>query len=93
MKTTAAIRMLAYGCSSDSLDENLRMSESLISLCMEKFCSGVIKNFEKEYLRHPTKDDIERVVAANAERGFPGMFGSLDCMNWVWKNCPTAWRY
>ena len=29
-KATAAIRMLAYGCSSDSLDEYLRMSETLI---------------------------------------------------------------
>ena len=25
-------------------------------------------------------------------RGFPGMIGSINCMNWEWKNFPTAWE-
>lgn len=36
-------------------------------------------------------DDTQRLLKMHKEKhDFPGMLGSLDCMHWVWKNCPKA---
>ena len=43
-------------------------------------------------MRQPTRVDFEKQLAINATRGFPGMFGFLDCMHYKWKNCPVAWQ-
>uniref|UniRef100_A0A0D3BFA6 DDE Tnp4 domain-containing protein n=1 Tax=Brassica oleracea var. oleracea TaxID=109376 RepID=A0A0D3BFA6_BRAOL len=77
-KATAAIRMMAYGCPADAVDEYLRL--------------GVITLFGDEYLRRPTPEDLQRLLDIGEIRGFPGMIGSIDCMHWEWKNCPTAWK-
>ncbi|XP_026419600.1 uncharacterized protein LOC113315548 [Papaver somniferum] len=48
--------------------------------------------FGERYLREPTPEDVQRLLDENPERGFPGMLGSVDCMQWPWKNCPVAWQ-
>ena len=74
-----------------ALDENLRLGESTALLVLKHFCKTVIAEFGSEYLRAPTEADMNRILKTNAARGFPGMLGSIDCMHWFWKNCPTAW--
>ncbi|XP_013596032.1 PREDICTED: putative nuclease HARBI1 [Brassica oleracea var. oleracea] len=91
-KCTAAIRMLAYGQSGDTYDEYLRLGESTALLCLDNFTNAIIQLFGDEYLRRPTADDLQRLLDIGELRGFPGMVGSIDCMHWEWKNCPTAWR-
>lgn len=91
-KCTAAIRQLAYGCASDSVDEYVRIGGSTARECLHEFTAGIIAVFGGEYLRRPTPDDLERLLYQNEQRGFPGMVGSIDCMHWGWKNCPTAWK-
>ncbi|XP_020871008.1 putative nuclease HARBI1 [Arabidopsis lyrata subsp. lyrata] len=91
-KCTAAIRLLAYGYASDAVDEYLRMGESTAMSCLENFTEGIISFFGDEYLRAPTATDLRRLLNIGKIRGFPGMIGSLDCMHWEWKNCPTAWK-
>ncbi|XP_010424263.1 PREDICTED: putative nuclease HARBI1 [Camelina sativa] len=91
-KCTAAIRMMAYGCAADALDEYLRLSETTAMQCLVNFVEGVINLFGDEYLRRPTPEDLQRLLDIGELRGFPGMIGSIDCMHWEWKNCPTAWK-
>ena len=90
-KITSAMRMLAYGGSSDSNDEYLRLAESTSNESLLRFCTSVIQIYSSEYLREPNQEDLKRLLAIGEERGFPGMLGSLDCMHWQWKNCPTGW--
>ena len=91
-KITCVIRMLAYGGAADSTDEYLRIGESTALKSLMHFCDAICHIFGEEYLRHPTTDDLNRILKINENRGFPGMLGSLDCMHWVWKNCPAAWK-
>uniref|UniRef100_A0A0D3BUY1 Myb-like domain-containing protein n=1 Tax=Brassica oleracea var. oleracea TaxID=109376 RepID=A0A0D3BUY1_BRAOL len=91
-KATTSIRMMAYGCPADAVDEYLRLGETTALLCLEHFVQGIINLFGEEYLRRPTPEDLQRLLDIGEIRGFPGMVGSIDCMHWEWKNCPTAWK-
>jgi hypothetical protein len=91
VKITAALRMLAYGGAADCNDKYLQLSESTSLQCMDKFCNAIVAIYSAEYLRHPTTADLEQLLTDGAKRGFPGMLGSLDCMHWEWKNCPSGW--
>ena len=91
-KMTAALRMLAYGMSTDSIDEYVRIGESTTIECVKRFCQGVVDIFGSEYLRSPNATDIIRLLRKANQRGFPGMLGSLDSMHWEWKNCPAAYH-
>ncbi|XP_020253898.1 uncharacterized protein LOC109830959 [Asparagus officinalis] len=90
-KVTAAFHMLAYGVPADSTDEYVRIGESTVIECLKKFCRAIVEVYGDEYLRSPNTNDVARLLQKGEERGFPGMLGSLDCMHWEWKNCPTAW--
>ncbi|XP_010468712.1 PREDICTED: uncharacterized protein LOC104748825 [Camelina sativa] len=91
-KCTSAIRLMAYGYSVDVVDEYLRLAETTAHKCLLHFVEGVINLFGDEYLRRPTAEDLQRLLNIGEYRGFPGMIRNIDCMHWMWKNCPTAWK-
>ncbi|XP_048619576.1 putative nuclease HARBI1 isoform X1 [Brassica napus] len=85
-------KMLAYGCAADAVDEYLRLGESTTLSCLTNFTEAVIQLFGDEYLRRPTPEDLQCLLDIGEMCGFLGMIGSIDCMHWKWKNCPTAWK-
>jgi len=91
-KCTAAIRQMATGSSADQLDEYLKIGETTALEALKNFVKGVREVFGERYLRRPTMEDTERLLKLGEKRGFPGMFGSIDCMHWQWERCPVAWK-
>ncbi|XP_065869318.1 protein ALP1-like [Euphorbia lathyris] len=91
-KVTAAMRILAYGIPADAVDEYCKIAESTAIESFKKFCHSIVEIFSEQYPRSPNANDIARLLHIGKSCGFPGMLGSLDCMHWQWKNCPTAWH-
>ncbi|KAL0658050.1 hypothetical protein Bca4012_078635 [Brassica carinata] len=73
-KCTAALRMLAYGCAADAVDEYLRLGETTTLSCLTNFTEGVIQLFGDEYLRRPNPEDLQRLLDIGEIRGFPGQY-------------------
>ncbi|KAK9999556.1 hypothetical protein SO802_019159 [Lithocarpus litseifolius] len=91
-KMTAALRMLAYGVAVDFTNEYVRIGESTAIESLKKFVEAIVDIYSTEYLRSPNSNDIARLLRVGESRGFPGMLGSIDCMHWKWKNCPSGWK-
>ncbi|CAL8151912.1 unnamed protein product [Prunus armeniaca] len=91
-KFTAVIRMFAYGSSANQVDEIARMGKSTILESLVRFCDAVENLYTMDYLRRPTPRDLQQLLQKAESCGFPRMIGSIDCMHWQWKNCPSAWQ-
>ncbi|GJY92112.1 ALP1-like protein isoform X1 [Tanacetum coccineum] len=78
-------------------EENFKRMYSMSSTLFNKIVNANLSydaqplpNFEK-YLRKPTSADIKKTHELHEEKhGLPGMFESIDCMHWEWKNCPKS---
>ncbi|KAL9682783.1 hypothetical protein QQ045_014592 [Rhodiola kirilowii] len=91
-KMIGVIRMLAYGSCADQCAEITRMGESTTLKCLNKWCTQIVHHYKDHYLRSPNLANLNRLLVRAEHRGFTGMIGSIDCMHWEWKNCPTAWQ-
>ena len=71
---TAAVRMLAYGVTTDFMDEYAMEN-------LKKFVIAMVDIFSEEYLRLPNNENIARLLAHGESCEFIGMLGSIDCMH------------
>ncbi|CAL8155163.1 unnamed protein product [Prunus armeniaca] len=89
-KLTIVFHMLAWGCSTDAIDEYFRLGESKSLESLRKFCCAVKAMYGQWYLKSPNPADLYKLLHKASSRSFPGMLESLDCMHWEWKNCPSS---
>ncbi|XP_004295938.1 PREDICTED: uncharacterized protein LOC101298406 [Fragaria vesca subsp. vesca] len=81
-KLTCAIRQLAYGITADFFDDYMDIAKSTAIEILEHFTRAIWNVYHEQYLHRPTPADLRRLLDKAADRGFPGMIGSLDCMHW-----------
>ena len=86
------MRQLTSGVSSAEHDDKYRMAASTGLESMKRFCLAIDAIYTETALRHPTDVDINRLLDEGLQSGWPGCIGSVDCMHWEWKNCPSAWK-
>jgi Plant transposon protein len=89
-KLWVALRLLGQGMGADYVVEVSRMSESLTSIYLKRFCAGVVRVFGDTYLRLPSSDDLKGIEDIYAKLGLPGCIGAIDCAGWQWGACPVA---
>ncbi|XP_073152170.1 uncharacterized protein [Henckelia pumila] len=86
-KVMAAVPLLVYDVAGDVVDEYLRIGASTALECLKIFCRAVYDIFSEQYLRQLTREDVARLTAENARRGFLGMLGSIEFASkdlWIW---------
>ncbi|XP_021971896.1 uncharacterized protein LOC110867062 [Helianthus annuus] len=82
-KCTSALRVLAYGNTTDINDEYLNMAEKTTQDTLKHFCRGVIDLYGARYLRTPTWDDLQKIYEEySIEHGLPDE-GKAICQNYV----------
>ncbi|XP_026410763.1 uncharacterized protein LOC113305986 [Papaver somniferum] len=89
MKLVAMMKCLCKSTATDSVDDYIRMGATTMHYYLKRFCHTICMTFGERYLREPTPEDVQRLLAENIERWFPGMLGSMQC---PWKNCLIAWQ-
>ncbi|XP_026436927.1 uncharacterized protein LOC113334919 [Papaver somniferum] len=92
MKLVVVMKCLCKSTEADNVDDYTRMGATTIYKYVKRFCHTVCMTFGERYLREPTPEDVERLLAENEDRGFLGMFGSVDCMQFPWKNFLVSWQ-
>ena len=90
-KLVATFRILAYGTSFDSVHVYAGVQEEVATSAFYGFCDWLIARYGPTYMGVWTPEAIKKEMEKNAERGFTGMLGSIDCTHWHWKNCPMPW--
>ena len=68
------------------------MADTNARKSLHNFCKFGIRTYGPDYPMTWGKEELAKELEVNAARGFPCMMGSIDCVQWEWKNGPIAWH-
>jgi Plant transposon protein len=92
-KLLLPLQTLAFGVATHTFCLYYQMSNTLARECCRQFNKKFLSLYRNKYLKRPSVEDMVRISKLHeAVHGFPGMFGSLDCMHTRWEKCPVGWQ-
>ena len=59
---------------------------------LDYFNNVLVGDFGFKYIETNCRKKTKHLLKLGERRGFPRMFGSVDCMHWQWERCPNAWK-
>jgi len=89
IKILIALRMLARGNVVDDIVELSKASEWSVRHIFKTFVTNFAKHFRSAFIRMPTGEELNAVLAIYQKLGFPGCIGSMDCTHVKWLCCPA----
>ena len=92
-KLLLPLKTLAYGVPPHTFRDYFQMSKTQARTACYQFDVAMERLYQREYFCLPTKEDVKNIVKLHKhQHQVDGLFGSIDCMHTVWKNCPKAWQ-
>ena len=89
IKCLIALRLLARGNVVDDISEFSSAGGTTVRSIFKKIVINFHKAFNKDFIRMPEGDELEKVLSVYGRLGFPGAVGSMDCTHIRWAACPA----
>lgn len=81
-KITGSIRQYSLGIGADSVNEYIRLRDSVLHNCRIRFVKSLVAYFQEKCLKRSTIDDVRSMTERHGKLGLPGALGLLDCPDW-----------
>ena len=93
IKILACLRVLVTGLSSVQIADIYKIGRSTLDKCFGQFVE-MVPEVLKNWTKWPDDEEAKKICDEHeAQHGFKGMLGSLDCLHWHWGQCMMIDHY